>query len=128
MGVALASAVAWLYTAVLFEPLPPLGFAAAGGLLWLLLATYAAVTFLGSTVAPSAVVAAGIGFAWLIVGGILGAIPGVGAWLPTSLLGSARALALGTGTDGLVQSIVGSLVIIAGTLLAAWLAFRRQEL
>ena len=127
-GVAIAGTGAWVYTAILFEPLAPAGFAAACGLLWLLLMTYAAVTFLASTVAPSAVVAAGVGFAWLIVGGILGAIPGLGSWFPTSLLGPARSLAVGTSVGNLAQPVAGSLAIIAGALVVAWLAFRRQEL
>ena len=127
-GVAIAGTGAWVYTAILFQPLAPAGFAAACALLWLLLMNYAAVTFLASTIAPSAVVAAGVGFAWLIAAGILGAIPGLGAWFPAALAGPVRSLAIGTSVGNMAQPVAGSLAIICGALLVAWLAFRRQEL
>ena len=51
IGVALAVAGAAVYTAVLFEPLGLGGLGRAGRALWLSLAAYAAITFLGSTLA-----------------------------------------------------------------------------
>ncbi|MFL5717712.1 MAG: ABC transporter permease, partial [Chloroflexota bacterium] len=65
--VVLATAVGWVYTAILFEPLPVAGWIAFAVLAWLGLAAWAAITFLASTVTGSTAAAAGIGFGALIV-------------------------------------------------------------
>jgi ABC-2 type transport system permease protein len=125
---AIAGAGAWLYTFILFEPLPVAGFVAAMLLQWLALVAYAAVTFLGSTLTRSALAAAGLGVAAFIVLGILGIIPAIGPYLPTGLGDPARALALGLpGVDALGPA-VASIVLVAALFAAAALAFRRQEL
>ena len=61
LATAVAGALCWIYTAILFEPLPAAGFAAAVGLIWLSLAVFAALTFLASVTTRSALVAGGIG-------------------------------------------------------------------
>ena len=128
ISTAIAGAGAWLYTLVLFEPLPVAGFVAAMLLQWLALVAYAAVTFLGSTLTRSALAAAGLGVAAFIVLGILGIIPAIGPYLPTGLGDPARALALGLpGVDALGPA-VASIVLVAALFAAAALAFRRQEL
>src|SRR4249920_694756 len=66
VAVALAVAVGWVYTAILFEPMPIGGWLGLACLAWLGLAAWAALTFLGSTVTGSVAAAAGIGvIAWL---------------------------------------------------------------
>jgi ABC-2 type transport system permease protein len=128
ISTAIAGAGAWLYTFILFEPLPVAGFVAAMLLQWLALVAYAAVTFLGSTLTRSALAAAGLGVAAFIVLGILGIIPAIGPYLPTGLGDPARALALGLpGVDALGPA-VASIVLVAALFAAAALAFRRQEL
>jgi ABC-2 type transport system permease protein len=128
ISTAIAGAGAWLYTLILFEPLPVAGFVAAMLLQWLALVAYAAVTFLGSTLTRSALAAAGLGVAAFIVLGILGIIPAIGPYLPTGLGDPARALALGLpGVDALGPA-VASIVLVAALFAAAALAFRRQEL
>ena len=83
ISTAIAGAGAWLYTLVLFEPLPIAGFVAAMLLQWLALVAYAAITFLGSTLTRSALAAAGLGVAAFIVLGILSIVPAIGRYLPT---------------------------------------------
>ena len=95
LGIALAGLLCWVYTAILFAPLPIGGYVAAMVLVWLSLAVFAAITFLASVAARSSIVAGGIGLGALVVAGILGALPGVGSYLPTSLWGAAEQLALG---------------------------------
>ena len=128
ISTAIASAGAWFYTLVLFEPLPVAGFAAAAVLQWLALVAFAAITFLGSTLTRSALAAAGLGVAAFIVLGILSIIPAIAPYLPTGLAAPARGLALGlTGVDVLGPT-VAAVVLIAGVTLLAWFSFRRQEL
>lgn len=127
-GTGLAGAIAWAYTAILFEPLPIAGFAAACLVAWLGLATVGAVTFLASAALRSAVAAAGVGFVFLLIGGILGVLPGVGRFMPGALSTHARALALGgADPDVAVAALVGAAIIVAALGLA-WASFRRQEL
>ena len=128
ISTAIAAAGAWFYTLILFEPLPLGGFVAALVLQWLALVAYAAITFLGSTLTRSALAAAGLGVAAFIVLGILGIVPAIGRYLPTGLGAPARALALGQpGVDALGPT-VATVVLVAGLVVLAWLAFRRQEL
>jgi ABC-2 type transport system permease protein len=128
--VALAVIVAWIYTAILFEPLPVGGWLAFAFLAWLGLAAWAALTFLGSTVTGSAAAAAGIGFCALLVLSLAAAIPNVGRFLPGGLAGPALALAAGLPVDAadVVTPVVATAVLIAAAIgLAIW-SFRRQEL
>ncbi len=128
IATAIAAAGAWFYTFVLFEPLPIAGFAAAMVLQWLAMLSYAAITFLGSTLTRSALAAAGLGVAAIIVLAIVGIIPAIASYLPTGLGAPSRALALGqAGADALGPTIA-SVGLIAGLFLFAALAFRRQEL
>jgi ABC-2 type transport system permease protein len=118
----------WIYTTILFEPLPALGFAGAVALMWLSLAAFAAVTFLASVVTRSALAAGGIGFGVFVATGILSALPTIGPCMPTSLWGAADAMALGGVPDGLAGPVLASLALILAALGLAWWSFRRQEL
>jgi ABC-2 type transport system permease protein len=118
----------WIYTTILFEPLPVPGFAGAVALVWLSLATFAAVTFLASVVTRSGLAAGGTGFAIFIVTGILSALPAIGPFMPTSLWGAAGALAVGTVPDPLVGPVLVNVALILAALGLAWWSFRRQEL
>jgi ABC-2 type transport system permease protein len=127
VAVAGATATAWLYTAILFEPPSVAGFAGAGLLLWLELLVFAALTFLGSTLSRSALAAAGLGFALLLVLGVLSVIPTIGGALPTGLTGTARALAVGTPAPDW-RPVLSSIGLIALCVGAAILVFEREEL
>jgi ABC-2 type transport system permease protein len=124
----IASAGAWFYTLVLFEPLPVAGVAAAAGLQWLTLMAWATITFLGSTLTRSSLAAAGLGVVAFIFVGILGVLPNVGRFLPTGLGPPARALALGQAGPDVLGPVVATVGLIGAVIVVAWLAFRRQEL
>jgi ABC-2 type transport system permease protein len=128
VATAVATAGAWFYTLVLFEPLPPLGVAASAGLQWLMLMAWASITFLGSTLTRSSLAAAGLGVVAFIVIGILGVLPNVGRYLPTGLGPPARALALGRSGPDALGPTLATMALIAVVAVAAWLVFRRQEL
>jgi ABC-2 type transport system permease protein len=131
IAVAAGCAVGALYTELLFEgSSPPLvGYVEMAVLLWLAIFAFAALTFLGSTLTRSAAGGAGIGFLALVLTGIISALPTVGAYMPTSLLGPAANLAVGAppGVD-LAGPVLACALFIAVPFVLAWLSFRRQEL
>lgn len=130
IGVVLAAIVGWIYTAILFEPLPVAGWLAMAVLAWLGLAVWAALTFLGSTVTGSVAAAAGLGFLSLIVLSIVSAIPNIGRFTPGGLAEPAITLASGTPVEvaEIVAPVVSTIVLIGLALGAAAWSFRRQEL
>jgi ABC-2 type transport system permease protein len=128
LATALATAGAWFYTLVLFQPLPIAGVAAAAALQWLMLMAWATITFVASTLTRSTLAAGGFGIAAFIVIGILGVVPSVGQFLPTGLGPPARALALGRAGPDPFGPTVATVALIGLASLIAWLAFRRQEL
>jgi ABC-2 type transport system permease protein len=130
LGIAtvIAAAGAWFYTLVLFEPLAVPGFAGAVALQWLALVSYAAITFLGSTLTRSALAAAGLGVAAFFVLGILGIMPTIGRYLPTGLGAPARSLALGLPGYDVFGPTATSIALIGVVVGIAWAGFRRQEL
>lgn len=128
LAVACATAAGYLYTWFLFEQLPLAGTVAMGAILWLSLVVYAALTFLGSTLTRSAAAGAGIGFALLVVTGILGALPTIGPFMPGSLLGPAQALALGQEVGSPLGPVAVNVALVGALGAASWLVFRRQEL
>jgi ABC-2 type transport system permease protein len=128
LATAVSGALCWIYTALLFEQLPAAHFAAAVGLIWLSLAVVAALTFLASVITRSSLVAGGVAFGAFLVAGILSALPGVGAYMPTSLWGAAGLLALGTVPDLLVGPIVANVLFVIAAVGLAWWSFRRQEI
>lgn len=128
----LAAAAAWLYTAVLFEPLPLGGWLAMAGLSWLALAAWSALTFLASAATGSTTAAAGLGFvAWVGVS-IAAIVPALDRLLPTGLVTPAIQLAAGTGGDvdlgWLTTAAAGTAVIVVASLAGAVFAFRGREL
>ena len=125
IGAVTAGAV---YTAILFQPLPLAGVVGMALLLWLSLVVFAALTFVGSTVTRSAAGGAGVGFALLVITGILGALPTIGPYMPGSLIGPAGNLALGLDAGGSIGPIIFNIALVPALGAVAWLAFRRQEL
>jgi ABC-2 type transport system permease protein len=128
VGLGLAAAGGYAYTAFLFEALPPVGWAAMTALLLLMLVVYASLTFLGSVLTRSSMGAAAIGVGGLVAVALISALPTIGPYSPGGLSAPGRALALGTDPGNPVGPILVNLGLLLGLLLASWLAFRRQEL
>jgi ABC-2 type transport system permease protein len=125
---ALAGAGCWVYTTILFEPLPLAGYVPAIGLLWLSLLVFAAITFAASVMAPSAMVAGGLGLAALLGSGFLAVVPNLAPYLPTGLWGLAEQLAVGETPDPLVLPVILNVAVVGIMVAASWWSFRGQEL
>jgi ABC-2 type transport system permease protein len=127
-GTLAATLVGYGYTAWLFETLPAGGYLAMGLLLFLQLMVYATLTFLGSTLARSSLVAAAFGIAVLAVVAVVGALPGIGPYTPGGLSAAGRSLALGTQPAVLIGPVLVNVALLFVVVCIAWLAFRLQEL
>jgi ABC-2 type transport system permease protein len=128
LAVAAAGITGYGYTAYLFRAPPADGYAAMCLLLWLSLVVYAALTFLGSTLTRSAAAGAGIGFAFLVVTGIVGAVPTIGRFMPGALTGPARAFGLGADPGDVLGPVIANVGLVVVLAVASWVAFRHQEL
>lgn len=124
--------IAALYTSVLFEALPIGGWLAYAALSWLALVAWASVTLAASALTGSSMAAAGAGFVAMIGLSLASVAPAADRWLPTGLGSQAARLALGDTAglevDRLATAVAGSVVLIAGCWVGAWLAFGRREL
>jgi ABC-2 type transport system permease protein len=131
-AVAAAVAVAWVYTAILFEPMPVGGWVVMGVMVWLTLAAWAALTFLASTLTGSALAAAGLGFVALLGLSIAAAIPAVAQVTPAGLTAPALAAAGGPSSGGdpvdVLLPVVATCLWLAGALALSAVAFRRREI
>ena len=126
-AMALGAAGAYYYTAVLFSAPDVAAFVGLNVLLFAYLALLMAITLLASTLLPQAAAGA-VGLGAFVGLSLLGALPGVGANLPSALLTWAGQLALGDATHpawGALAVTLGGIVLCLGL---AWAAFRRQEL
>jgi ABC-2 type transport system permease protein len=128
-----AVAAGWIYTAILFEPLPVVGWIWLTVLVTLWLLAFGSITFLGSVVTGSTLAAGGIGFVALLVIGIVSAIPGLDKFTPGGLLGPATELAAKTVTvaqlgGNLWTPIVSTIVLIGAAISLSIWSFGRQEL
>ena len=131
VGMAAATIVGWLYTAILFEPLPLGGWLAMAVLSWLALMAWAALTFLASAATGSTTAAAGIGFVALVVVSLASIVPALGRLLPSGLSTPAIELASGTTVAdpaSALTAVLGTIVLIGAAVVGAQLAFRAREL
>ena len=128
-AVLLGTGFGYLYTLLLYPSVFPLGgYVAMALLMWWMLVIFAAITLLGSTLTRSAIAAAGVGLVALIVFGILGALPVVGDFMPSSLGGPALDLMVGKDPGQIVGPVLFNLALVPALFGITWLAFRRQEL
>ena len=124
----------WIYTALLFEPLPVVGWIWLTILVTLWLLAFATITFLGSVVTGSTLAAGGIGFVALLALGIVSAIPGATKLTPGGLLGPATELAANSATvaemgwSNLGLPVVSTVVLIVACVALSIWSFGRQEL
>lgn len=126
-GIAIAAAAAYYYTLLLFEPLDVPGWLALNGLMLLFVLVYVALTLFASTISKSQAVASGLAFAMLIVLASIGALPGVGEYLPGQLLAWGSGLFAGSDAESW-PALWLSVGIIAAALVGAWVIFKRQEI
>ena len=126
-GIFLAGLAGYYYTLLLFESLSLTAWLALNGLLLVFILVYVALTLLCSTLTRSQVVSGGLAAAFVVVLSGLGAVPGLGEYLPGQL--NTWAAHLVTARAEPAWTALGvSLVLIVAALLVAWLAFERQEL
>jgi ABC-2 type transport system permease protein len=129
IGLLLAAVAGYAYTGFLFEAPPIGGWLGMSALLFLSLLSYAALTFLGSTLTRSVIAAAAIGIGGMIVLAIVATIPTIAPYLPAGLSGEpAASLALGTDPGPLLGPVLANLALTGGLAGLAWIAFRHQEL
>jgi len=129
LSVALGCGLAYVYVALLYPAAFPLGgYVAMSLLLWWMLVIFAAITMLGSTITRSAIAAAGIGLVSLLVLGIVGALPVVGPYMPSSLGTIALDLVTGKDLGFVLGPILFNLALVPALFAITWLTFRRQEL
>jgi ABC-2 type transport system permease protein len=128
ISVLLASAAAYLYTAILFAAPDALGWVGMTLLLVLSLLGYTALTFLGSTLTRSSLAAAAIGVSGLVGLALVSVLPNVSRYTPGGLSGPGTALAVGADAGDLIGPVLANIGLVAGLILASWLVFRRQEL
>ena len=131
VAVAASTAVAWVYTAILFEPLPIGGWLAMAALSWLALLAWASLTFLASAATGSTTAAAGLGFVALIVVSLASIVPALDHLLPSGL--SAPAIQLASGgtvadAGAALTAVLGTTVLIVAAGIGAHLSFRSREL
>ncbi len=128
----LGVAVAWVYTAILFEVPPVGGWVALFALQWLALFVWAALTLWASAATGSTTAAAGLGFVALMALSMAAIVPAVARLLPAGLTEPAFALATGptSGLDwsALASACAGSAAVVLVAAVGAILAFRRREL
>jgi ABC-2 type transport system permease protein len=127
VALALAALAGYYYTLVLFGPMDWGAWLALNGLMGLEMLVYVALTLLFSTVLRSQAAAAGLGLASILVLSLVGSLPTLGDAMPDKLVNWGASLFTGQPAPAW-PAVAVSLGIILAALLAAWLAFRRQEL
>jgi ABC-2 type transport system permease protein len=130
VSTALAVAGAFVYTSLLFEPVPILPWVKVAVVVWLSTLAYAAITFLGSTLTRSSLAAAGIGFAGLVIFSLASLVPALAIYLPAGLVPVAKSIALNEVSSDLhpVRTVAATALLIAVCFGLSWLRFRREEL
>ena len=127
-GLLLASAAAYLYTAVLFSAQGVATWIAMSLLLLLSLLGYAALTFVGSALTRSAIAAAGIGVSGLVGLALISALPNIARYTPGGLPGIGSALVAGTDAGEVIAPVLVNIGFVVAMAALSWLAFRNQEL
>jgi ABC-2 type transport system permease protein len=117
----------YYYTSLLFESMDILHWLELNALMFLYLMVYIAVTLFCSTLTKSQAAAGGLALGLMAILGILGIIPNLGKYLPSELITWGSRLMQGD-TSASWTAFGVSVGLIAISLLAAWIVFRKQEL
>ncbi len=129
LAVVLGCGLAYVYVLLLYPaPFAIGGYVAMSLMLWWILVVFAAITMLGSTVTRSAIAAAGIGLVALLVLGVIGALPVIGPYMPSSLGTPAQAILLGRDPGVILGPVLLNVALVPVLFVATWATFRRQEL
>lgn len=124
----LAAGIAcYYYTLLLFEAMDIWHWLLLNLLLLLYVLVFISITLFSSTLTKSQAAAGGVALSLMILLGLMGAIPGLGKYLPGELINWGTRIMLGDPAASWTALGVSFGIIIAA-LLAAWLIFRRQEL
>ena len=127
IGIALAGAGGYYYTALLFGAPNAGGWLALNALLTLFMWVYVSWALLCSTVSRSQVMAGALAFGGMVVLSVLGSLPGLAKYTPNGLINWGANLALNMSGTGWPALGVSAAIIVL-SLLAAWAVFQRQEL
>jgi len=127
VGLAVAAVGCALYTALLFEPLPLLGFLALNAFMFVFLGVFLSMSLLASALARSQAAAAGIAFGGLVLLLVLAALPRLGEVMPNQLLGWGESLVLG-GDATAWKALAVSIGLIILSVLGACLRLEREEI
>jgi ABC-2 type transport system permease protein len=117
----------YYYTLLLFEAMDLSRWLGLNAMLFLYLMVYVSLTLFCSTLTKSQAAAGGLALGSMVFLGLLGAIPGLGKYLPGELISWGTRLMQGDQNSSWT-SLGVSLGLIVISLLASWLTFRRQEL
>ncbi len=127
LGLLVAGSLGYVYTLLLFEAPAAGAWLGLNLLLWLYSLVYVAITLLASTIMRSQAAAAGVSFGALLVLSAVGALPGLGQYLPQQLVNWWAELFY-PDAAAYWPALGLSLGLMAACLALAWLSFRRQEL
>jgi len=124
---AVAGLGGYYYTLILFGAPDAWGWVVLNLLLWLYVLVIVALTLLASVLARSQAAAAGLAVGALLLLMAVGAIPGLGQYLPGQLPAWGSALVFDPAARSWPALWI-SLGLVVASLAAAWVLFRRQEL
>ncbi len=122
-----AGIACYYYTLLLFEAMDILHWLVLNALLIVYVLVFVALTLFCSTITKSQAAAGGAALGLMIFLGLVGAIPGLGKYLPGELITWGTRLMHGDTTASWTAFAVSSGLIVV-PLLAAWLIFKNQEL
>jgi ABC-2 type transport system permease protein len=127
VSLAAAGIACYYYTLLLFESMNILHWLGLNVLLFIYVLVFVALTLFCSTITKSQAAAGGSALGLMVILGLIGAIPGLGKYLPGELITWGTRLMLGdTASSWTAFGISVGLIVMP--LLAAWLIFNRQEL
>jgi len=127
IALAAAAIACYYYTMLLFEAMNILHWLVLNVLIFIYVLVFVALTLFCSTITRSQAAAGGTALGLMVILGLVGAIPGLGKYLPGELITwGTREMYGDTTTSWIAFGISIGLILVP--LLAAWLIFKNQEL